>query len=128
VLCLIMTAWACAGVEGRLTGRWQSTKPDSSVALTIAPSGTTHGELRFRDGLSVTFNGTTYAAQYWRVRHVGQNTFLDISNGVVTGAELSGGAVATIPHKVIELTSDKLVLAWDGHGGNSGIYEFRRVQ
>jgi hypothetical protein len=94
----------------------------------MARSRSTDGEGGYRDGLSVTSNGTTYAPQYWRLRHVGQDTFLDISNGVVSGAALSGGAVDALPHKVIELTSDKLVLKWDGHGGNSGVYEFRRVQ
>lgn len=125
VFFLIVTVWACS-VEGKLGGRWQSTKPDSSVGLAIAPSGSTQGG--YQDGLSVTFNGTTYAPQYWRLRQVGQDTFLDISNGVVTGAALSIGAVDSIPHKVIELTSDKLVLAWDGHGGNSGVFEFQRVR
>jgi hypothetical protein len=75
-LCLILTAWACSGVEGRLTGRWQSTKPDSSVAITITPSGSTQGEGGYRDGLTVTFNGTTYAQQYWRIRHVARTHFL----------------------------------------------------
>lgn len=122
-LLLILTAWACS-VEGRLVGRWQSTKPNSSVGLAIAPSGSTQGG--FQDGLSVTFNGTTYAPQYWRLRQVGQDTFLDISNGAVFGPALAMGAVDSIPHKVIELTSDRLVLAWEGHGGNSGVFEFQR--
>lgn len=123
--CVILTAWACSG-EGRLAGRWQSMKPDSSVRLAIAPSGSTqHG---FQDGLSVTVNGTTYAPAYWRLRQVGQDTFLDISNGVVTGAQLQLGIVNFASHKVIELTSDKLVLAWDADRRSSGVYEFQRVQ
>ncbi len=119
----VLSSAAC-GVENKILGKWQSTTPDSSVLLSISA-----GEKRgpFWNGFSVTYQGKEYAPQYWRIRSGSDGTFLDVVNGAAFGPALDFGGVNFIDHKVIDLTSDRLVLTWDGRGGKSGTTEFKRI-
>jgi hypothetical protein len=125
---LSIVTGACTSIsskENNLVGEWQSTKPES-VHLTIAKDPSSPGRaVQNNDGFyhgfsctSCTQDGGTYNL-WWRIRDDDRGTILDIAfndNFPNRGY---------IPHRVIELTSDKFVVEW---GDNDHRLEFQRVR
>lgn len=127
--CILM--FACSS-EGKLVGEWQSTTPESGVHLTIALKGT--DDAGFHGGFTQTRDGQQYSEQYWSISEGDRGTILWLSQGMAAtagsqgrpGSEIISGSA--IRHKVTELSSNRLVLNWDHQGGNTGVYEFKRVR
>ncbi len=115
---------ACSMEEEKLLGEWQSSTP-TSVHLSITKGTIANDD--FHEGFTWTWSGGTYT-QYWRSK----NGVLYLSSGGFDSCcESSMMFNSARKHKVIELTSDKLVLeGWTPDKANTpyGIYEFHRVK
>jgi hypothetical protein len=127
---LSMVTTACSSLESKLVGEWQSNTQES-VRLTITQGASANDG--YHAGFSWTWNGDNHT-QYWLIRNEDRGTILYLSSGGPGGVANWGIAEGIMqstgrPHKVIELTSDKLVLEWNPDvNGRSETYEFHRAK
>ena len=121
---LSMGTIACSSMEDKLVGEWQSNKPDS-VHLTIAQDPSSPGRFNQNDdgfyhGFAWTEDGRTDNL-WWRIRDGDQGAILDIAYND------NWPRRGFIPHKVIELTSDRFVVDL-GVNDQKRVVAFQRVK
>lgn len=121
---------SCSPSPGSLVGEWQSSKPES-VNLKIT-QGASYGSDGFHAGFSFTRDGRTQN-HLWLIKNETSGTILYLAAGAGAGGWLQSGRglmlMNAVPYKVIELTSDRLVVEWDNARTTPrGTYEFHRVK
>jgi len=116
---------SCSPSASSLVGEWQSSKPES-VHLSIKLGASANDG--FHDGFSFAQAGRTYT-MFWRIRNESGRTILDLSPGGGLSNLPNIMVAQSVQRKIIELTSEKLVVEWGSFtGGNLAVYEFRRVK
>lgn len=122
---LSMVSISCSSKEDKLVGEWQSNKPES-IHLSLA-----QGERSvdgFYHGLTYTENGQTYGIGYWKTLELDGSTFLWYAWKLSPGDGQASGADHDVERrKIIELTSDKLVIEWIVDNQKQ-VVEFQRVK
>lgn len=114
-------------MEDKLVGEWQSSKPES-IHFKIEKKGNYASD--FHNGFSFSVNdGTTYT-QYWCIGNSELGTMLYRSSGGPGGMGLNDPHLMNTfssANKIIDLTSDRLVLEWFVNN-EKRVVEFKRVK
>ena len=112
--------------EGRLVGQWQSKGP-KQVRLNITKAGT-NGD-GFHQSYSSTTNGQTYTNS-WRIESGNTLVLQDESFWGDFASRTGNDWASKIHYRIIELTSDRLVIQFQPVLGNEKgeIQEFQRIR
>ncbi len=151
-LCLVTTACLVESKEDKLVGEWQCDKP-RFVHLKIEKGATFNDDFdlhanerpwyvvhldsgtHFHEGFSYTDNGGPTQTRYWRVWRDERSGDFDLLLSAPT-KPLGGILEDTMMtyarhHRIIDLTSEKLVIYWDSNvfdERSGGVYEFHRIR
>lgn len=123
----MMTA-ACSSLDSKLVGEWQSTGPES-VQLTFTQDRTDNEG--FHSVASFTHGGQS-SSWYWATSNDSQGTILWISPGSILSSPAKGmGHLNALRHKIVELSSNKLVIDWVRFGSGAwrmeGVVTFHKT-
>jgi hypothetical protein len=127
VLCSLLVA---CSKEKQILGEWRSTEP---MVVTLQVSKSDPVIEGYHYGFSYTSDGGTYSGSgilFWRVGKGRQGTTLYLTpGGSLLGVRQM--AATALPHKILELSSDRLVIEWDtrrsAQDNGTAIYTFLRV-
>lgn len=103
-----------SSMENKLLGEWRSAGPEG-VRLSISRTSTSNG---FHDGFHETRNGRTDTSD-WRIDDQGEGPMLILQGRGVFNDLLrntSQGVAAQSRHKIVALTSEKLIVEWKNVG------------
>lgn len=126
---------SCGPSASSLVGEWQSSKPES-VHLTITKGASYNSKFAgdggsgnpYRRGFSFMRDGSTQN-YLWLIKNGNSGTILYIAGANEWAQSTDSAPLSGVPYKVVELTSDKLVLQWDNVRQTAlGTYEFHRVK